>query len=134
MYHNLPLGSGLKNRRQYRQLCIIRLAILFKNQEVDVCHIGDDVEQMPQDEQTGFYVISREFEKLVNDRYIEAAPLPRDEKNKDPFLICPSYGSLPVYTRRLHSLMNLHEIPIKDIVKTFSPWNVKPRKSEEDSL
>ena len=118
----------------WRQLCIIRLTILFENQEVDVRHIGDDVEQMPQDEQTSFYTISREFEKLVNDRYIEAAPLPRDDKNKDPFLICPSYGSLPVYTRRLHSLMNLHEIPIEDIVKTFSPWNVRWRKSEEDSL
>ena len=118
----------------WRQLCIIRLAILSENKEVDARHIGDDVEQMPQDEQTSFYVISREFEKLVNDSYIEAAPLPRDEKNEDPFLICPSYGILPVYTRRLHSLMNLHEIPIEDIVKTFSPWNVKPRKSEENSL
>ena len=114
----------------WRQLCIIRLTILFENQEVDVRHIGDDVEQMPQDEQTSFYVISREFEKLVNDSYIEAAPLPRDDKNKDPFLICPSYGSLPVYTSRLHSLMNLDEIPIEDIVQTFSPWNVRPKKSE----
>ena len=119
----------------WRQLCIIRFLILHENQEVDSDEISDDgVEQMSQDEQTSFYVISREFEKLVNDSYIEAAPLPRDEKNEDPFLICPSYGILPVYTRRLHSLMNLHEIPIEDIVKTFSPWNVKPRKSEEDSL
>ena len=116
----------------WRQLCIIRLSLLYINQEVDIGAVGDDVEQMPQDERTRFYVISREFEKLVNDRYIEAAAIPRDEKNNDPFLISLEYGWLPDYTYRLHSLMNLDEIPNEDIEKTFSLWNVRVKKGESN--
>ena len=118
----------------WRQLCIIRVIMLCESGEVDIRHIRDeDVEQMPQDEQTRFYSISREYEKLKDARYIQSAEIGRSEENNDPFLPSPSYGWLPDSTHRLHSLMNLHEIPDGEIEKTFSIWNVKRRKSEEDS-
>lgn len=85
---------------------------------------------MPKDQQTRFYSISRDYEKLIDSRYIEAAAVPRSRENNDPFLGNPSYGSLPDYTRRLHSLMNLDDIPNEDIVKIFSLWNVRLKKSE----
>ena len=110
----------------WRQLCMIRLIILLKDQEVDIRHISDeDVEQMPQDERTSFYSISREYENLKENNYIMSASIPRSSENNDPFLPSPSYGWLPDYTDRLHSLMNLHEIPDGDIENVFSIWNVK---------
>ena len=118
----------------WRQLCMIRLIALCEDGEVDIHSISQkDVEQMPQDEQTRFYSISREYEKLKDARYIMSSEIGRSAENNDPFLPIPSYGWLPDSTRRLHSLMNLDEIPIKEIVKMFSPWKVRPRKSEEDS-
>ena len=119
----------------WRQLCMIRLIALCDDREVDIHSISEkDVEQMPQDKRTSFYSIGREYEKLKDARYIMSSEIGRSEENNDPFLPSPSYGWLPDSTRRLHSLMNLHEIPIEDIVKTFSPWKVRSRKSEEDSL
>lgn len=116
----------------WRQLCMIRLIMLCENQEVDIRHIRDeDVEQMPQDEQTSFYSISREYQKLKDDRYIQSAEIGISGENNDPFLPSPSYGWLPDSTKRLHSLMNLDDISMPDIVKTFSPWKVRSRKSEE---
>lgn len=118
----------------WRQLCMIRVIALCDDGEVDIRHIGDeDVEQMPQDERTRFYSIGREYEKLKDARYIQSTEIGRSEENNDPFLPSPSCGWLPDSTRRLHSLMNLHEIPDGDIEQTFSIWNVKRRKSEEDS-
>lgn len=105
---------------------MIRLIALCENGEVDIHSISEkDVEQMPQDERTSFYSISREYEKLKDDRHIQSTEISRSAENDDPFLPSPTYGWLPDYTRRLHSLMNLNEIPIEDIVKTFSPWNVR---------
>ena len=120
----------------WRQLCMIRLAILSENKEVDIDSVPNEkyLEQMPQDEQTRFYSIGREFEKLMDDRYVQSVSMLIDENTNDPFLERPIFLPLPAYTRRLHSLMNLDEIPIKEIIKTFSPWKVRPRKSEEDSL
>ena len=117
----------------WRQLCIIRIIALCENQEVDIRRISneEDVEQMPQDEQTSFYSISREYENLMNNRYIESTVIARSSENDDPFLSSPSNGWLPGYTRRLHSLMNLNEIPIEDIIKIFSPWNVTQKEPEE---
>ena len=117
----------------WRQFCIIRIIALCENQKVDVRHISDEeyVKQMSQDEQTSFYSISREYEILMNNRYIESTALHRDEESNDPFLTSPCNGWLPGYTRRLHSLMNLDEIPLEDIIKTFSPWNVRQVKSEK---
>ena len=115
----------------WRQLCIIRFLILHENQEVDSDDISDDdVEQMSQDRQTNFYSISREYEKLVDGNYVQSTGIFRDEKNNDPFVISLRIAWLQGYTRRLYSLMNLGEVPIKEIVKTFSPWNVKRIKSE----
>ena len=122
----------------WRQLCIIRIIALCENQEVDIRRIYDEyddesgeeyVKQMSQDEQTSFYSISREYENLMNNRYIESIALYRDEESNDPFLTTPSNGRLPGYTRRLHSLMNLDEIPLEDIIETFSPWDVKRKKT-----
>ena len=118
----------------WRQLCIIRLIVLCEDREVDIRSISgkEDVEQMSQDKRTSFYSISREYVKLKDDHYIQSAEIGRAAENDDPFLPSPTYGWLPDYTRRLHSLMNLHEIPNGDIEKTFSPWNVKVKKSEDD--
>ena len=119
----------------WRQLCMIRLIALCEDGEVDIRSISQkDVEQMPQDEQTRFYSISREYEKLKDARYIQSDEIGRSAENNDPFLPIPSYGWLPDSTRRLHSLMNLDEIQIEEIVKMFSPWNVRPAKSEESSV
>ena len=119
----------------WRQLCMIRLAILSENKKVDIDSVPNEeyLEQMSQDEQTRFYSIGREFEKLVDDRYAQSVSMLIDENTNDPFLERPIFLPLPAYTRRLYSLMNLDEIPIKEIIKTFSPWKVRRRKSEEDS-
>jgi hypothetical protein len=46
----------------WRQLCIIRLIVLCENQEVESRYLSNkDVEEMPQDEQTRFYSISRDY-------------------------------------------------------------------------
>ena len=87
---------------------------------------------MPQDEQTRFYSISREFEKLKDGRYIMSTEFGRSEENHDPFLDSLSYGWLPASTKRLHSLMNLDEIPIGNIEETFSLWDVKRKKTEKN--
>ena len=115
---------------------MIRLAILSENKKVDIDSVPNEeyLEQMSQDEQTRFYSIGREFEKLVDDRYAQSVSMLIDENTNDPFLERPIFLPLPAYTCRLYSLMNLDEIPIKEIIKTFSPWKVRRRKSEEDSL
>ena len=115
----------------WRQLCIIRIVMLCENQEVDTRHIrNEDVEQMPQDEQTSVYSISREFEKLKDNRYIMSSEFGRSEENYEPLLPGPDYGWLPQSTIQLHSLMNLDEIPFEDIIETFSSWNVTRKKAE----
>ena len=115
----------------WRQLCMIRLIALCEDGEVDIHFISQkDVEQMPQNNRTIFYSISREYEKLKDARYIQSDEIGRSAENNDPFLPSPSYGWLPDSTRRLYLLMNLDDIPIEDIVKTFSPWKVRPRKLE----
>ncbi|MYC40203.1 MAG: hypothetical protein F4X55_04225 [Candidatus Dadabacteria bacterium] len=68
----------------WRQLCIIRLIVLCRNQAVDLRHIsGEDVEQMPQDEQARFYFISREYEELMDNHYIESASIMRSSESND---------------------------------------------------
>ena len=115
----------------WRQLCIIRLAILYKNREVVGRSLSEaDIEQMPQDQRTMFFSMGREFEKLMDVRYIEGVAMFRSEETNDPLLLSPSVTKIPDYTRRLHSLMNLDEIPIKKIEETFSLWDVKGKKSE----
>lgn len=118
----------------WRQLCIIRLIFLYENneREVDFTRIsGENIEQISQDERTTFYSISREYRNLMDDRYIEGASVPQFTKIHEPSVGFPGSGWLPGYTKRLHSLMNLHEIQDRDIEKTFSIWNVRLKKSEE---
>ena len=112
----------------WRQLCIIRFITLLKDQEVE--YNGVDIEQMPQDERTSFHSISRDFGKLADAHYIQFVSMPTDTETYEPFASHPELAQLPASTCRLYSLMNLDEIPIKEIVKTFSPWKVRPRKSE----
>ena len=114
----------------WRQLCIIRLIVL-KNQ-VEIRRLSvKDVEEMPQDERTKFYSISREYQNLMNDRYIEGSSVSQLTEIHEPFVDFPGSGLLPDYTKRLHSLMNLDEIPIEDIIKFLSPWNITPKEPAE---
>ena len=120
----------------WRQLCIIRLVILFEDKKVKMDSIDEAeaekwIEQMPQDDQTSFYSISREYENLANSKYFEVDNPMRYSGIQPPLLLLrPELAQATPYTRRLHSLMNLHEIPDRDIEQTFSIWNVRPRKSE----
>ena len=123
----------------WRQLCIIRLVILYEDKKVDMISIGEAekekwIEQMPQDHQTSFYSISREYENLKNNKCFEVENPMLYSKIQPPLLLLrPELAQTTPYTHRLHSLMNLDEIPIENVEKTFSIWNVKRRKSEEDS-
>ena len=84
------------------------------------------IEQMSQDEQTRFYSISREYENLANSKYFEVDNPRRYSGIQPPLLLLrPELAQTTPYTRRLQSLMNLHEIPDGDIEQTFSIWNVK---------
>lgn len=109
----------------WRQLCIIRLVILCENKEVDTCPIKER-EQKSENDQSAFYFISRDFNSLINDGYIQLAETSKTI-HAEPHLRDPSRAWTMNYTTRLHSLMNLHEIPMNEIIETFSLWNVKER-------
>ena len=110
----------------WRQLCLIRLVILCENKEVDTCPIKER-EQMSQNDRSRFYFISREFDSLIKSGYLQLSE-PSLTMHAEPYLRDPSRAWTIEYTRRLHSLMNLCEIPMKEIVETFSLWNVIPKK------
>ena len=112
----------------YRQLCIIRL-ISLGHQKVGIDPINE-IEQVPQNKQTRFYSIGRDFENLMDNHYIISASIPRYSEIGDPFLRSPGSGSLPGSTKRLDRFVNLNQIPDADIEKTFSLWNVKVKKEE----
>ena len=112
----------------YRQLCIIRLAILYENREV-VGHIDDEKweEQIPQNERARFHSISRDFEEMmVDESYLDGV---RGGKTEDgePCMLRPSLARSTYQAKRLCSFANLCEIPIEDIVEMFSLWNVRPK-------
>ncbi len=115
------------NELSYRQLCIIRLIILYGNQEVEIRSIANQ-EQIPQNERTRFYSIGRDYENLMDNYYIEPGSIPRLSEINEPFLRNPGSGLLSGYTKRLYTFVNLDEIPIEDIEKTFSIWNVRQKK------
>lgn len=117
----------------WRQLCMIRLIVLCEDREVDTHPISEkDVEQMPKDDQTRFYSISREYENLANSKCFEVDNPRRYSGIQPPLLLVrPELAHTTPYTHQLHSLMNLHEIPDGDIEKTFSIWKVRWRKSEQ---
>ena len=115
----------------WRQLCIIRLVILYEDKKVDMISIDEEekekwIKQMPKDNQTRFYSISREYENLANSKYFEVDNPMRHSGIQPPLLLLrPELAQTTPYTRRLHSLMNLHEISDGDIEQTFSIWNVR---------
>ena len=111
----------------YRQLCIIRLIALYEKQEVDINRIND-IEQILQNDQVRFYSIGRDYENLKDNYYIESASIPRLSEINEPFLDNPGSGWLSGYTKRLYTFVNLDEIPIENIEKIFSIWNVKRKK------
>ena len=109
----------------WRQLCIIRLVILCENKEVDTCPIKE-IERKSENDQSAFYFISRDFDSLINDGYIRLAETSKTI-HADPYVRYPSMAWTIDYTKRLHSLMNLYEIPMNEIIETFSLWNVRPK-------
>lgn len=115
------------NELTYRQLCIIRAVILCRNGELDIGYVSD-LEQIPQNERVIFYSICRDFKKLNDDDYIDSASIPRYSDINEPFVRSLNTGSPSGHARRLHSFANLDEIPIEDIEKTISIWNVKSEK------
>ena len=89
-----------------------------------------DREQIPQSERIKYDAIGRAYENLMDNYYVIDASIPKYSDTGEVALRSPGSGQLPVYTERLHSLMNLNEIPIKEIEKTFSLWHVKRKESE----
>ena len=121
----------------WRQLCIIRLVILYEDKTVKMDSIDEEekeewIKQMPQDDQTRFYSISREYENLKNNKCFEVENPLRHSAIQPPLLLLrPELAQTTRYTRRLHSLMNLHEIRDGDIEQTFSIWNVSVIQTSE---
>ena len=116
----------------YRQLCIIRLIVLSRNDKVDIDSINN-IEQVPQSERTRFYSIGRDYEYLMDNHYIWGASIPRYSEHNDPFASNPVFASLPDSTERFHQFVNLDKIPPEDIEDAFSMWNVRVHKSEESN-
>ena len=108
----------------YRQLCIIRLKILVENEELDGGFVSD-LEQIPQNKRTIFHSITRDFEELSDNHYIESVSISRYSDINEPFVYSLGTGSPSGYARRLHSFAKLDEIPIEDIEKIVSIWNVE---------
>ncbi|MCG8625683.1 MAG: hypothetical protein MJE68_27250, partial [Proteobacteria bacterium] len=101
----------------WRQLCIIRLIVLIRDEKVTYdAPEGNDVKQMSKNERTSFHSISRDFGKLADAHYIQSAGMSTDGETHEPYASHPGLAQLPASTDRLHSLMNLNEIPIEDIV------------------
>ena len=115
----------------YRRLCIIRLVVLCENREVDMIPIDEDeksIEQMSQDEQMKFHSISRDFqEMMVDNSYLDGVRGMKTDDGK-PCLRSPRQTCSTYQSKQLYSFANLDEIPIEDIEKKFSIWNVKLKK------
>ena len=108
----------------YRQLCIVRLVHLCENREVAVRFIEtEDIKQMPQDEQTRFYSIGRDYKHLMDNDYFTGSSIPT--LNGNPFVSNPGSGQLLYYTKRLQAFVNLDGISLEDIKKTLSLWDMK---------
>ena len=91
----------------WRQLCIIRLVILARKENVSMCRVTEnDVERMPKDKRTNYHSISRDFEKLRNDGYYQSVASLISEETNEPLLDLPTASpDIPDSTKRLHSLM-----------------------------
>lgn len=108
----------------------LQLVTLCENREVDINHLDHDVEKLPQDDRIRFHSISRDFEEMMIDNsYLDGVRGMRTNAG-EPCMFGPSMTHCTYQTKRLHSLMNLDDMPMPDIVQTFSPWKIRPRKSE----
>ena len=110
----------------YRQLCIIRLVILYENGEIIGHTDGEKWEkQMSQNERSRFHAISRDFEEMmVDESYLYGVRGSKTETG-EPCMFRPSSTHSMYQAKRLYSFANLCEIPIEDIVEMFSLWNVR---------
>ena len=119
----------------WRQFCIIRLIALNDNEKIDRhSNISDEkVENLSDDQRMTFHTIGREYRELMDNHYIDGTSMPhvssQDKWNKEPWLDSPELWGMPNYTKRLHDLMGLNEIPNREITETFSIWGVKLKKS-----
>ena len=115
----------------YRQLCIIRLISLYENHEVGISYIddvGEWIEQIPQNERTRFHSISRDFEQMmVDDSYLGGVRGGWTDEG-EPCMPGPSLTHSTYQTKRLYLFANLDQIPIEEIEKTFSIWNVRRKE------
>ena len=114
----------------YRQLCIIRLIILYEKQKVGIDRI-DNIEQMTQSERTRFHSISRDFEQMMVDDSYLAGVMGVKTEDGEPCVFGLDQPYCTYQSNRLNLFANLCEIPYEDIEKTFSLWNVRVHKSEE---
>lgn len=120
----------------WRQLCIIRLIVLNKNQKLDHDYIRymamEEIDKLSDDQRMAYHSISREYRELMDKQYVEGAAVPilrggeeNTKWNSEPCLRFPGSGDIPYSIKRLHDLMDLNEIPDKEIMETFSIWNVR---------
>ena len=119
----------------WRQFCIMRLIALNDNGKIDRhSNISDDiVENLSDDQRMKFHAIGREYQELMDNHYIDGTAMPhvssQDKWNKEPWLDSPELWGMPNYTKRLHDLMDLNEIPNREITETFSIWGIRLKKS-----
>ncbi len=114
----------------WRQLCIISLIVLNKRGRVRCNHITDQkVENLPNDQRMAFHTISREYKELMDRGYVSGASVSHlrteGKWNEEPWLDSPALWGVSYYIERLYDLMNLHEIPKKEIIQTFPMWDIK---------
>ena len=120
----------------WRQLCIIRLIALNDNGKIDShSSISDEkIENLSDDQRMTFHAISREYRELMDNYYIEGSSMPqvssRDKWYREPWLDAPELWGMPNHTKRLHDLMDLNEIPDREITETFSIWGIKLKNRE----
>ena len=68
----------------------------------------------------------------MDKQYVEGSAMPTlsgEEENakwnSEPCVGFPGSWGIPYSIERLHDLMDLNEIPDKEIMETFSIWNVR---------
>ncbi|MCY3742324.1 MAG: hypothetical protein OXH00_15020 [Candidatus Poribacteria bacterium] len=115
----------------WRQLCIIRLIVLNRSESDTVSYhsmTDERLKKLSDDQRMTFHAISREYKELMDRGYVSGTSMysmgSGDKWNNEPWLETPALWEVPYYIKKLHDLMNLHEIPDKEIIETFSIWDV----------
>ena len=79
----------------WRQLCIIRLIVLLKDEKVTYdAPEENDVKQMSKNERTSFHSISRDFGKLADAHYIQFGGMTIDGETHEPYRVLPRAVSI----------------------------------------